>query len=72
MKKLLSLFIVYVAFSCSQSPKQEEPYVPSDEMKPAYTVITDAIKENELQKSNDNVDYDLEETVRILNSLEIA
>ena len=72
MKKLLSLFIVYVVFSCSQSPKQDEPYVPSDEMKPAYTVITDAIKENELQKSNDNVDYDLEETVRILNSLEIA
>ena len=39
-------------------------------MKPAYTAITEVIEEKE--QATGSVDYDLEETIRILNSLEIA
>lgn len=71
MKRLLGLlFLCGIGISCSKQQKQEEPYVPSEEMKPAYTVITEAIEENGKQAIDKN--YDLEETIRILNSLEIA
>lgn len=72
MQKLISLFIVLIAFSCSQSPKQEVPYVPSEEMTPAYIAITEAIEENAQSTVNGDANYDLEETIRILNSLEVA
>lgn len=71
MKRLLGLlFLCGIGISCSKQQKQEEPYVPSEEMKPAYTVITEAIEDNGKQAIDTN--YDLEETIRILNSLEIA
>ena len=70
MKRILSLLLVGVLFSCSQQIEEEQPYVPSEEMKPAYTAITEVIEEKE--QATGSVDYDLEETIRILNSLEIA
>lgn len=70
MKGILSLLLVGVLFSCSQQIEEEQPYVPSEEMKPAYTAITEVIEEKE--QATGSVDYDLEETIRILNSLEIA
>ena len=70
MKRILSLLLVGVLFSCSQQIEKEQPYVPSEEMKPAYTAITEVIEEKE--QATGSVDYDLEETIRILNSLEIA
>ena len=70
MKQIVGLLLISIFFACSQQSKQEEPYVPSEEMEPAYTAITKVIEEKE--QIGHNADYDLEETVRILNSLEIA
>lgn len=70
MKKLLLLLSICTFFSCSKQAEQEKPYIPSEEMKPAYMAITEVIGKKE--QVRDNVDYDLEETIRILNSLEIA
>lgn len=70
MKQIVGLLLINIFFACSQQSKQEEPYVPSEEIQPAYTAITKVIKEKE--QTGNNADYDLEETVRILNSLEIA
>ncbi|MCH5328887.1 MAG: hypothetical protein J1E02_07680 [Coprobacter sp.] len=39
-------------------------------MKPAYTAIIDIVEEKE--EAGESDDYDLEETIRILNSLEVA
>lgn len=70
MKKLVLLLSICTFFSCSKQAEQEKPYVPSEEMKPAYMAITEVIGKKE--QVGNNVDYDLEETIRILNSLEIA
>ena len=70
MKQIVGLLLINIFFACSQQSKQEEPYEPSEEMDPAYTAITKVIEEKE--QTGNNADYDLEETVRILNSLEIA
>ena len=57
MKRLLGLlFLCGIGISCSKQQKQEEPYVPSEEMKPAYTVITEAIEDNGKQAIDTNYD----------------
>lgn len=64
---VLSVCLLFVG--CQQEVK-EQPYIPSEEMQPAYTAITEVIEEKE--QSGVSADYDLEETIRILNSLEVA
>ena len=70
MKQFFFILSVCFLFACSQQSEKEQPYVPSEEMKPAYTAITKVIEEKE--QEGGYTDYDLEETVRILNSLEVA
>lgn len=70
MKQVLFILSVCFLIACSQQAEKEQPYVPSEEMKPAYTAITKVIEEKE--QAGDDTNYDLEETVRILNSLEVA
>ncbi len=70
MKKFILSVSLGLLCACSEAPQEAQPYVPSEEMKPAYTAITEVIEEKE--QSGGNEDYDLEETIRIINSLEIA
>lgn len=70
MKQVLFILSIVLLCACSQQAKEEQPYVPSEEMKPAYTALTEAIEEKEQEGGNEK--YDLEETIRILNSLEVA
>lgn len=56
--------------------EEDLPYTPSEEFAPAYEAITDAVRDTTV--SDRIIDwgnkgaYDLEETIRILNSLEVA
>jgi len=70
MKQVLFFLSICLLCACSQQVEEEQPYVPSEEMRPAYTAITEVIEEKE--QEGVNADYDLEETIRILNSLEVA
>lgn len=70
MKQILFALTFVLLSACSQQAEEEQPYVPSEEMLPAYTAITEVIEKKEQEGAN--ADYDLEETIRILNSLEIA
>lgn len=70
MKQFFFVLSVCLLFAGCQQEVKEQPYVPSEEMKPAYAAITEVIEEKE--QSAGSVDYDLEETIRILNSLEVA
>lgn len=70
MKRLIYCLSVCMLMACSGLKEQEQPYEPTEELKPAYTAITDVIEEKE--QTGTNADYDLEETIRILNSLEVA
>lgn len=70
MKQILFVLSIVLLFACSKQAEKEQPYIPSEEIQPAYTAITEMIEEKE--QSEESVDYDLEETIRILNSLEVA
>lgn len=70
MKRLIYCLSVCMLMACSGLKEQEQPYEPTEELKPAYTAIMEVIEEKE--QTGANADYDLEETIRILNSLEVA
>ena len=78
--------IVYALYS--QTDKAEENYIPTEEFVPAYNALVEAKEENPYRYQTDTSNitvkvqyvpsrgeeefYDIEETVRILNGLEIA
>lgn len=68
MKRIAFFCLTLILIACSDKKTEEQPYEPTEEMRPAYEAITEVIAEKRQAKS----DYDLEETIRILNSLEVA